>query len=229
MRLASISVSQSERSYILHSFVPPPRSIPRLRKQPLLAKRCHPPWCNRKLKQNQPTPYPLPKPTRHKGARRHCTRESVGLDGHRPWGRATHQHGQNISASPVPHAVLTLPTGAPQVTTTVEELRLQNYSPVIKAAREYLELRTGGRFSIAAIGYIRVSISTLVEVVGDFMHVCRKHVFCLVVSIRNFSPHTRCCQAVVINCARILYLYLVFICLEMSKCFYCPCLPHHTL
>ena len=106
---------------------------------------------------------------------------------------------------------------------------MQNYSPVIKAAREYLELRTGGRFSIAAIGYIRVSISTLVEVVGDFMHVCRKHVFCLVVSIRNFSPHTRCCQAVVINCARILYLYLVFICLEMSKCFYCPCLPHHTL
>jgi len=84
MHLASISVSQSDRSYILHSFVPPPRSIPRLRKQPLLAKRCHPPWCNRKLKQNQPTPYPLPKPTRHKGARRHCTRESVGLDGHRP-------------------------------------------------------------------------------------------------------------------------------------------------
>ena len=106
---------------------------------------------------------------------------------------------------------------------------MQNYSPVIKAAREYLELRTGGRFSIATKGYIRVSISTLVEVVGDFMHVCRKHVFCLVVNTRNFSPHTRCCQAVVINCARTLCLYLELICLETSEWIYCPCLLHHTL
>ena len=110
--------------------------------------------------------------------------------------------------SPAPHAVSTLPAGAPQVTTTVVEPRSRTYSPVIKTVRKSLELRTGGSFSIAAIGYIRVSISTLLLEVGpDSMHVCREHVFCLVVNTRNFSPHTRCCPEVVVNCPRTLYLY----------------------